>query len=149
MSAAIMTASAWVNEPKWVYQGRIVDDPYWSFHWSLLAEVSVSDETGLPVDALRARSLWKAHVTDASGLTINPPFTVSNVALGPQRAQIIPGFYRLQFSDVPTGFLIALASLGIVLSAKTVDLHGQVVVPIEFKGLTAVWRMTSPRQPGA
>lgn len=131
MTEVTITASTWV-----VYDQPTIDwrefrpDGVIRVRWKLRAEASVTDPHGAPVEGLK-KSVWGIHVTDAAGATYEPGFTVANAKVG---SRVLPGFYVLTIVDLTTNGFVAPTAFGIVVSKG--QMHGQVVVPIRYTGLT-------------
>jgi hypothetical protein len=140
MSEVIITAAAWIpDEPKIELSQEDVAE----FTWRILAEASVTDTDGKPISKL-TKSSWNVHVTDASGTTWAPPFSVAPVNalfLSPPGP---PGFYLLKVDQFPTAPGVAPTAFGIVIAYKKLNLEGQVVVPVALAGPTVVSTLTTP-----
>lgn len=145
MSEVIITAAAWVKDEPRVT--KTVEDEPEEFAWTILAEASVTDTKGDPMSKL-PKSAWNVHVTDASGVTLLP--------LGVGVVEIVPiinqplqlGFYLLTVPEVPTAPWVAPAACGIAIKGNVgpnkLKVRGQVVVPIDIKGSTAVHLLATP-----
>jgi hypothetical protein len=136
MSEVIITAAAWVrDDPKLLKKSG---KP--TFVWQILAEASVTDTEGEPVSKL-PKSAWRVHVTDGSGSTPGwPGFNVVEIA--PDPTQVALGFYLLTLDEFWTSPWVAPTACGIAISGyigrKKLKVRGQVVVPIDLAGPTAV-----------
>jgi hypothetical protein len=135
-----LSAAAWIPEG-----ARIGVDPETEgmvFHWKLRAEVSVTDPLGKPIGTLPKRA-WSLHVTDFTGRTHAPSFTVTRANVS---GQVIPGFYIVAVDDLRlSGFFLAPAALGVVIQRK--DSHGQIVVPIALAGQWIIRQLEPPIGP--
>ena len=142
MSEVIVTAADWAaGEPRLVFTPGI-DETTWL--WSILAEESVSNPDGEAMSKL-PKSVWHTHLTDASGTTQTPGFTVSEIVT---LSGLHPGFYLLRFDDLPGHAYAAPTACGIAIAGtvgrQKLDVHGQVVVPIALAGPTVVSVLTTP-----
>jgi len=142
MSIANLTASAWTVEDP-----GIGTQPHGEFLiWKIMAEVSVSDADGNPISGLK-KSAWKVHVTDATGTTLEGPFTITPIQV-PSQAE---GFYLIKLTEPlrpvqwhwVTELWVPFPACGISVEHKKRDVRGQVVVPINFMGKTAVQALAS------
>jgi hypothetical protein len=144
MSEVIITAAAWVrDEPKVT---KTVEGEPVAFAWRILAEASVTDTEGGPVSKL-PKGAWRVHVTDGSGVTLLLGFSVTEIVpIIDQPTQL--GFYLLTLAEFPTSAWVAPTACGIAIRGnvgpKKLKVWGQVVVPIEFKGPTAVHMLATP-----
>jgi len=144
MSEVIVTATAWVaGEPRVT---KTVEEEPVEFAWTLLAEASVTDTQGQPISKL-PKSVWRLHVTDASGITLLLGFSVAEIV--PIINQPIRrGFYLLTLDEFPTSPWVAPTACGIAIQGnvgpKKLKVRGQVVVPIALAGPTAVHVLTTP-----
>jgi len=126
-----LSAAAWISE------GRLgvsrTEDFSMESRWRLRAEVSVSDASGNPLASL-AKSAWSVHVTDYTGQTHAPSFTVAKANVA---GQAIPGFYVLAIDDLRlVGFFVAPTALGLTVERK--GSRGQIVVPVAIAGYRVV-----------
>jgi len=131
-----LTAAAWIPEGP-----RLHLDPREDLEcrWRLRAEVSVADSRRAPVGTL-PKSAWSVHVTDFTGRTHAPSFTVTRANVS---GQVIPGFYVLAIDDLRlTGYFVAPTALGLAIKRK--DAHGQLAVPIALAGQWIVWQLEPP-----
>jgi hypothetical protein len=146
MSEVIITAAAWVrDEPKVT---KTVEGEPVAFAWRILAEASVTDTEGGPVSKL-PKGAWRVHVTDGSGVTFLLAFSVAEIVpIINQPTQL--GFYLLTLAEFPTSAWVAPTACGIAIRGyrgpKKPQTHvrGQVVVPIELAGPTAVHMLATP-----
>lgn len=144
MSEVIVTATAWVaGEPRVT---KTVEEEPVEFAWTLLAEASVTDTQGQPISKL-PKSVWRLHVTDASGIALLLGFSVAEIV--PIINQPIRrGFYLLTLDECPTSPWVAPTACGIAIQGnvgpKKLKVRGQVVVPIALAGPTAVHVLTTP-----
>jgi len=144
MSEVIITAAAWVrDEPKvtTTQEGEPVE-----FGWTILAEASVTDTEGEPVSKL-PKSAWRVHVTDGSGVTLLLGFSVAEIVpIINQPTQL--GFYLLKLDECSTSAWVAPTACGIAIRGNVgpnkLKVRGQVVVPIELAGPTAVHMLATP-----
>jgi hypothetical protein len=142
MSEVIITAHAWVaGEPGVNF---LHGDPH-EFLWTMLAEASVTNADGEPISKL-PKKVWKLHVTQASGVTSLPSFTVVEIVT--PLAPVLPGFYLLALDEFGTPPWIAPTAFGIAIEGTVgrpkVEVRGQVVVPISLAGPTVVQTLTTP-----
>jgi hypothetical protein len=125
------TAAAWVSEMRLRLAPGHEGDMEW--RWKLLAEVSVATALGKPLGSL-PKSAWSLHVTDYTGRTQAPSFTVTKANVS---GQVIPGFYILSVDDLRlVGFYVAPTALGLAVDHK--GSHGQIVVPVAIAGYRVV-----------
>jgi hypothetical protein len=141
MSEVIITAAAWVRDEPKVTQFQAEQA---TVSWRILAEASVTDTAGEPVSKVQ-KSAWRLHVTDSSGNTYPLGFSVSEIAII-QPTQL--GFYLLRLDELKTSdWPAAPTACGIAISGyvgpKKLKVRGQVVVPIELAGPTAVQLLTT------
>jgi hypothetical protein len=135
-----LSAAAWLPEGARVGVDR--EDRDMVLHWKLRAEVSITDPLGKPLGALPKR-VWSVHVTDFTGKTHAPSFTVTRANVS---GQVIPGFYIVAVDDLSlTGFFLAPAALGVAIQRK--DSHGQIVVPIALSGQWIIRQLEPPIGP--
>jgi hypothetical protein len=144
MSEVVVTASAWIaGEPAVSYQiGHDLEE----FVWTMLAEACVTDADGKPVSKLPKKA-WRVHVTDAAGTTghIQP---VSVAEIVPPLQTLEAGFYLLTLGTFGAPPWVAPAACGIAVygtpGGTKLEVRGQVVVPVQFVGPTAVHLLTTP-----
>jgi hypothetical protein len=145
MSEVIITAAAWVRDDPKVIQ--IVEEEV-VFGWRILAEASVTDTEGGPVSKL-PKGAWRVHVTDSSGVTLLLGFSVTEIVpIINQPTQL--GFYLLTLAEFPTSAWVAPTACGVAIRGyrgpkkPQTQVRGQVVVPIELAGPTAVHMLATP-----
>jgi hypothetical protein len=141
MSEAIITAAAWVpNEPK-AEASKEGEDTL--FRWTILAEASVSDTDGKPVDKL-SKSSWKVHVTAAGGTPWSLPFSVKPLTSFPSPITALEGYYLVRVDNFPAGPWEMPTAMGIAIANRKLGLQGKVVVPVALAGPTVVSTLTTP-----
>jgi len=140
MSRVIVTAAAWtIGEPR---IKELKHDQPPEFLWRILAEASVTDTDGEPISKL-PKSVWSVHVTNASGATSAPSFSVGDITIF---STPLPGFYLFTVEEFPTSAWVAPTACGIVVkgTSRKLQVHGQVVVPIALAGPKVVETLTTP-----
>jgi hypothetical protein len=116
------------------------------FAWTILAEVSVTNTEGQPLTKL-PKSAWRVHVTNGSGFTQLFGFSVTEIAPTINQPPEL-GFYLLTLDELATSAWVAPTACGIAIRGnvgpKKLKVRGQVVVPIELAGPTAVQMLATP-----
>lgn len=141
MSEVNLTAAAWIPEGPRVGVARDADFDM-ECRWKLRAEVSVADSLGKPLSTL-PKSAWSVHVTDFTGRTHAPSFTVTRANVS---GQVIPGFYVLAIDDLRLiGFFVAPTALGLAIERK--GSQGQIVVPVALAGQWIIRQFEPPVGP--